>query len=148
MTVLLRRSLCGKTAQGTVFLLIVLILPLMMTGCQRTPRSGVPRADIVIRVSSDGKPLTMGVIDLNNYATGEGGSGNLDSSGEVKISQVALGEYTITIAPPGPEGPEGRLPASMAAYRVASRFRTPENSPLKITVDRTTTDFKLEVSEK
>ncbi|HWL07923.1 MAG TPA: hypothetical protein VNQ76_05945 [Planctomicrobium sp.] len=119
---------------------------LCAAGCQRTPRAGIPRTDILLRISSDGKPLTIGVVDLYNFETGEGGSGTLDEQGEVKISQIALGDYVITIMPPDPEGPEGKLPAGLKEYRVASRFHTPEKSPLKISVSRKTTEFSLEVS--
>jgi hypothetical protein len=125
----------------------VSVLGLGISGCGSQPRSGIPRSDVVLTLSDGEKPLTVGIVDLNNSDTGEGGGGAIDATGVVKIQGVAHGEYIVTILPPSPEGPEGKLPANAKDFKVSKKFSSTKTSPLKVVVDEKNNTFDLKVAE-
>lgn len=105
------------------------------SGCgQHVPHSGKSRADVVVKVTYAGQPLTAGDVDLNNLETGEGGGGALDHTGTARIPGVVLGDYTVTVLPPlsnpipGENAPAAKVPP------IDRKFQSPEKSPLKLSV--------------
>lgn len=105
------------------------------SGCgNHVPHSGKSRADVVVKVTYGGQPVTAGDVDLNNLETGEGGGGALDHTGTARIPGVVLGDYTVTVLPPlsspipGENAPAAKIPP------IDRKFQSPEKSPLKLSV--------------
>lgn len=104
-------------------------------GCsQRIPHADKERADVVLKITYGGAPITAGDVDLNNLQTGEGGGGPLDQTGTVRIAGVVLGDYVVTVQPPTSGALPGGDTSIAKSHQIHRKFQTPEQSPLKLTV--------------
>ena len=130
----------------------LLVLSIGVLGCG-SPSNGPdkPRGGVVITVTYDGQPVTEGRVDLSHPSSGEGGGGELDSDGVVRIDGVAHGQYTVTVIPPpaDPKPPEsGQAPPPVKEYpNIPAQFRLSSSSPLKAEVKEGTSEFKFELKE-
>lgn len=124
-----------RNAFAHTFPMMLVSLGLAISGCsQPIPHSGKERADVVIKLTYGGQPITSGDVDLNNLETGEGGGGSLDKTGTVRIGGVVLGDYIVTVQPPISGALPGTDTSIAKTSEIPTKFQTPERSTLRLTV--------------
>lgn len=103
----------------------------------------------MVTVTYGGEPVTVGHVDLNNEQTGEGGGGELNAQGIATITDVPLGDYTVTVLPPPPDPApveEGQPAATMKEYpQIPEQFRRIATSPLRAAVQNGSNQFKFDL---
>lgn len=123
----------------------------VLLGCTQSPGSDKPRSGTTIAISFAGEPVTTGSVNLENSETGEGGGGELNADGIAKITNVVLGNYTVTILPPDPDPvpPEPGQPAvKIQVYKnIPNKFRTGKTSPLKVEIKDGENKFEFDLKE-
>jgi hypothetical protein len=126
---------CNHFSRGAISMLVLISFGLAIGGCgNSTPRSNKQRANVVIKLTYGGEPISAGDVDLNNLQTGEGGGGALDRTGTARIPGVVLGDYIVTVQPPISGAIPGADTAIAKTNQIAKKYQSPEKSPLKITV--------------
>ena len=137
--------LFGLIAAG--FLLASSLLP----GCGgANPHSRKPSAQVTVAVTYGGQPVSEGRVDLSNEQTGEGGGGQLNAQGVAVIPGVALGTYTVVVAPPEllvvPGATGQPAPANKDYPNIPKKVRSFTSSPLKVEVKKDSpNEFKFEL---
>lgn len=123
----------------------------VFSGCSHTPGSEKQRTDVSIAITSGGEPVTVGMVNLENPTTGEGGGGELTDEGKVIIPNVVLGNYSVTIVAPDPDPvpPEPGKPAppKKTFKNVPKKFRASQTSPLKVDVKDESREFSFDLKD-
>ncbi len=115
----------------------------ILVGCGGSSEEDKPRADITVTVTHDGAPVTEGELRLMMDGKGEGAMGVLDESGQVELSDVVLGSYTVTVTPP--EGTPDN-PAPQKDYpEIPAQYRSLQNSPLKAEIKAGSNEFTFDL---
>ncbi|QGQ22025.1 carboxypeptidase regulatory-like domain-containing protein [Gimesia benthica] len=128
---------------------LCLLCSTVLVGCSQSPSDDKQRSGVTISISFAGEPVTTGSVNLENSETGESGGGELNADGSVTISNIVLGNYTVTILPPDPDPvpPEPGQPAKkMEVYKnIPEKFRNRKTSPLKVEVKDGENEFQFDL---
>lgn len=140
-----------KNRTFSTLFLILLTMPLI-SGCSTTPGSQKKRGSVTITVKNGAEPVTGVQVSLQSSTTGEGSSGVLDDQGEVKLDEVVLGEYTVTVSSFPPEdlslmSADGVMPDIKPNPLVPAKYRSTTTSPLKLQVKAEPGEHKFDLKQ-
>jgi len=125
---------------------------IVTTGCfPAKPHSNKPRGGITLFVTYGTIPVTSGEVNLYNVNTGEAAGGQLNAQGELSLSDVVAGTYTVTLLPPDDSpsaDPEASSSSEQSRPDIPERFRRSRTSPLSIEVkEKTQSEFRFDLKE-
>lgn len=128
---------------------VLCLLSLLVTGCgEAGPGNGKVTGSVTITVTNGGQPVTGGRVDLMTTRPGEGAGADLDSYGIGKMTEVPVGEYTVTVIPAiAVQVPGQPAPPKPDATVFQEKYRTMKTSPLKITVAKGSNAAKFDLKE-
>lgn len=131
------------TSAGALLLAICFLI-----GCgSSTSDKTVGSVKVVVTFGDE--PITEGAIEMVVVGEGKGAFGDLDSSGTVHLTDVEVGNYTVSVVPPAAPDPDPSKPlAPVKEYtNIPIKFRTETTSPLKATVVEGSNEFKFDLKE-
>jgi len=133
-------------------LFLILLTMLLISGCSTTPGSEKERGSVTITVNNGAEPVTGVQVSLQSSTTGEGGSGVLDDQGEVKLENVALGEYSVIVSPFPPDdlslmSADGVMPDITPNPLVPAKYHGTTTSPLKLQVKAEPSEYMFDLKE-
>ncbi len=117
---------------------LLLLSFIALSGCGSPPGADKKTGSVEITVTYGGEPLSNGAISLSIAKEGKGSSGNLDAEGKVTLSNIEIGNYTVTVGLPSPETEaEQSAPKDESAYKnIPKKFRSQSTTPLKAEVKK------------
>ncbi|TWT33130.1 hypothetical protein [Blastopirellula retiformator] len=107
--------------------------------------------DVAITASKGEMPLEAAMIDLSCRENGESYCGKLDASGTVHLSDVATGQYAVTLLPPEGPPPLPGVPLEkqeQLPWKLPRKVRRPETTPLTAEVTEGSNEFTFDVSQE
>ncbi len=127
---------------------LLLLSVITLSGCGSTPGADRKKGSVEITVTYAGEPLSNGAVSLSIAKEGKGCSGNLDAEGKVTLSNIEIGNYTVSIGLADSEtDAEKIVPKGKAAYKnIPKKFRSQSTTPLKAEVkegEKTSYTFDL-----
>jgi len=134
-----------RTATSTGALLLAICF---LIGCgSSSPEKTVGTVKVIVTFGDE--PITNGAIEMVVVGEGKGAFGNLDSTGTVRLTDVEVGNYTVSVVPPTAPDPDPSKPlVPVKEYaNIPSKFRTEATSPLKATVVEGSNEFKFDLKE-
>ncbi|WP_154933022.1 hypothetical protein [Gimesia maris] len=126
-----------------------LMMSLILVSCGgKTPGTDKKMGSVKFSVTYSGDPVTQGTIQILADG-GKAAGGELNDAGEVYLSEVETGNYTVCLAPPtarpNPEGGPPIMPKK--AENVPDKYYSPETSHLKAEVKEGDNEFTFELKE-
>lgn len=122
-----------------------MLLTLIMVGCGGAGNEK-KRGSVTITVTHNGSPVTEGEVRMMMAGKGEAAMGNLNESGQVELSDVVLGNYAVTVAPPELATPDN--PAPKKDYpNLPKQYRDLNKSPLKAEVKAGSNEFTFDLKD-
>ena len=129
----------------------LLFIGIASSGCGNSDRGARPSGKVTVTITYGGEPVIKGRVDLSMPNSGDGGGGELTSSGETTISQVAVGTYTVTVSPPPsnliPVGPGQTQEKPKEYLNIPAKFRLGTTSTLKAEVKIGANKCKFDLKE-
>lgn len=123
----------------------LLFLCLVMVGCGGA-ENVKKRASVTIKITHDGSPVTEGEVRMMMTGKGEAAMGNLNESGQVELTDVVLGNYSVAVAPPELATPDN--PAPKKDYpNLPKQYRDLSKSPLKAEVKAGSNEFTFDLKD-
>ncbi len=111
------------------------------------------------KITYNSQPVTAGMVVYENISKGWIGAAELDSEGRYRISNIRVGDYTVSIQPPIPKTPNENdssieeIKAKLATNRppdpknIPRPVRNTQTSPLKVSVAGGEQEFSFELSK-
>lgn len=127
----------------------VLIPSFILVGCSgRTPGTDKKMGSVKFTITYDGGPVTEGSVQIT-AGGGKAAGGKLNSTGELFLSDVEVGDYVVCITPPSAKpNPEGGAPIMPEnPNNIPNNFHSSSTSPLKAKVNEGTNEFTFELKE-
>jgi len=134
-----------RTAALTGVLLLAICF---LIGCGSSiPEKTVGTVKIIVTFGDE--PVTKGAIEMVVIGEGKGAFGDLDNTGTVLLTDVEVGNYTVSVVPPAEPDPDPDKPlAPVKEYaNIPMKFRTEVTSPLKAAVVEGSNEFKFDLKE-
>lgn len=123
----------------------MMFLSLIMVGCGGADNAK-KRGSVTVTITHDGSPVTEGEVRLTMTGKGEAAIGKLNESGQVELTDVVLGNYTVAVLPPELATPDN--PAPRKDYpNLPEKYRDITKSPLKAEVKAGGNDFTFDLKD-
>ncbi|WP_298868094.1 hypothetical protein [uncultured Gimesia sp.] len=123
----------------------LMFLCLIMVGCGGV-ENVKQRGSVTLTITHNGAPVTEGEVRMMITGKGEAAIGNLNESGQVELTDVVLGKYVVTVAPPELATPDN--PAPKKDYpNLPSQYRDLSKSPLKAEVKAGSNEFTFDLKD-
>lgn len=120
----------------------------VLTGCGPSEPEKVI-GTVTLIVTYDGKPVTEGSVNMIEIGTSKSATGSLNETGTVKMENVEVGNYTVSILPPPPPPADpDQPPAPMKKYdSIPQKFRSETTTPLKAEVKEGANEFQFDLKK-
>lgn len=114
-------------------LLKLLILPVILATTYGCGPAAKPVGTVSGTVKHKGQPVTAGVVNLFDKATGSAATANLDSSGKFTLgAPLQTGNYSVSVTPPIPKQlPPGSPPEPQVEFTISLKYQDPSQSDIK-----------------
>ena len=119
---------CSRNRRLTQVMILQLTL-LTTFGCGSASK---PEGSISGTVKHKGQPVTAGVVNLFDKASGSAATAPLDSTGKFTLSSpLQTGNYNISITPPVPKQlPPGSPPEAPVTFNIPLKYQDPSQSDI------------------
>ncbi len=135
----------GKIQRFPLITLGMMFLSLIMVGCGGADNVK-KRGSVTLTITHEGSPVTEGEVRMMMVGKGEAAVGNLNESGQVELTDVVLGNYTVAVLPPELATPDN--PAPKKDYpNLPNKYRDISKSPLKAEVKAGSNDFTFDLKK-
>jgi hypothetical protein len=113
---------------------LVLLASVALCGCNTAKKEAT--GQVSGKVTLQGKPVTVGIVQFYNSQAGSGASAELDETGSYKLATpIKVGDYQVAVQPPKAPSPmEMNKGAKAKASPVPVKFHHATSSGLKTTV--------------
>jgi len=131
-------------------LILVLLLGLMLSGCQKEDRYG-PRGRVTGKVTYEGQPVSEGAVSFFNAESSITTSGKLEADGSYTLmfagsQDVPLGKYIVTVHPPSVSHEPGEAPPPQKEYPdIPFKYRERQTTDLTAEVEAKDQEFDFEL---
>ncbi|QDT78151.1 hypothetical protein Mal35_15820 [Gimesia maris] len=121
---------------------------LLLYGCS-TADSQEQLASVKVSVSSGGKPVKTGTVQMTIPGEGVYSAAVLDQAGQGEMEDVKTGEYTVFVTPPPIPAPHatGMIVKQKPHPEIPTQVRSEKTSPLKAKVTSGKNEFHFELAE-
>jgi len=128
-----------KLASHCLWLIAGVATLLIAVGCSRPAGRNVETGNLVITITNGDQPATGVTVRAIADSGESGGLGDLDSTGNVTIKNLDVGEYRIALFPsvegdPSPEGTGASQPAPTKQVTIPKKLQDEAQTPLRATV--------------
>ena len=121
---------------------------LLLYGCS-TADSQEQVASVKVSVSSGGKPVKTGTVQMTIPGEGVYSAAVLDQAGRGEMVDVKTGEYTVFVTPPPSPPPHatGMIVKQEPHPEIPTQVRSEKTSPLKAKVTSGENEFHFDLAE-
>lgn len=119
-------------------------LLLGFVGCEKQVPSGTVKGSVSVK----GKPYTDAAVMIVSLATGQGGTAEIDSSGNYELkTPIPVGEYSVYFAPKSnPQAIENAAPVPMVQdKKIPDKYWDEAGTDLKLSLKEGVNEFPIDI---
>ena len=136
-----------RTGRWSVLVLLALAGCVGLTGCSGEDQP--PESTVEGRVTLDGEPVTVGVVQLVNEEIGVGAKSDLNDEGRYYINTPFLtGEYQVAILPPPAPDPILGGDPPKGPFVVPRKYTAFDQSGLSVTLTEGSNEHNFDLTSK